>query len=28
VQRGRPVAVGSAVDGSGRQTFALARYLS
>jgi uncharacterized delta-60 repeat protein len=28
VQGGRPVAVGSAVNGSGKQTFALARYLS
>jgi uncharacterized delta-60 repeat protein len=28
VQGGRPVAVGSAVSGSGKQTFALARYLS
>jgi uncharacterized delta-60 repeat protein len=28
VQGGRPVAVGSAVSGSGKQSFALARYLS
>jgi hypothetical protein len=28
VQGGRPVAVGSAVSGSGKQTFALARYLN
>jgi hypothetical protein len=28
LQSGRPVAVGSAVNGSGKQTFALARYLS
>jgi uncharacterized delta-60 repeat protein len=28
VQSGRPVAVGSAINGSGKQTFALARYLS
>ena len=28
MQSGRPVAVGSAVNGSGKQTFALARYLS
>jgi len=28
LQGGRPVAVGSAVSGSGQQTFALARYLS
>jgi hypothetical protein len=28
LQAGRPVAVGSAVNGSGKQTFALARYLN
>ena len=28
LQSGRPVAVGSAVNGSGKQTFALARYLN